>query len=467
MTLCFEKSFLFDHLPKTGGTAWRTVLEEMFGPENVTQHLEGRSEIWAVQRFSGFKVISGHFLSLLPSVGGSARLVRMTILREPIDRAISEYYYWRHHAHEGVADRLGQWAQEYDICDFFRARAESNETAATNFYTKHFANRLTRDLMNEEKLLAFATRSLKNYGFVGIYENLHDSADMFCWKFGLPPVQRIPRVNVTASRVGVSDLDRPALAMLTEINNLDVQLYRQALAAFEASRRRMFRELLRKSSRVRRPRFGAPGPRGRSHSGQKPKSSLRPVGDHSNGAAQPAGSVAAAAQGISRKQESFGSGEVEIVAAQVIGSDSGTNEVAPGERVSLCVSISAHADVSDLTVGIEISDSFGEVVFGTNTFQRNAVRPVVRGRHYDVTFGFAANLNRGRYSVGVALHTGANHAGCCFHWRDNVTTFDVVQFGEPDFIGYCRLEPSIEWLDATISGSSDEADAGGRAVASA
>lgn len=458
MTVSLERTFLFDHLPKTGGTAWRTVLEEIFGRENVTPHLEGRSEIWAVQRFSGFRVISGHFLSLLPSDIAAARRVRMTVLREPIDRAISEYYYWRHHAHQGVADRLGFWAQQYDICDFFKARIDSNETAATNFYVRHFASRVTRDLTNAEALLPLAIRSLSSYGFVGIHENLHDSVDMFCWKFGLPPVARIPRVNVTASRISVADLDRVSRAKLAEMNDLDVELYRHALAMFEAGKRRMFRELLRKNGRARRLRFGVPATAGRPRSGRKlRKPPTRSAADHSSGAS---GAVGSAAPEQSRKRESFGSGEVEIVAAQMVGDDSGTSEVAPGECVSLCVSLRARANVPDLTVGIEISDSFGEVVFGTNTFQRNAVRPVVRGHDYDATFRFAANLNRGRYSIGVALHTGAQHVGRCFHWRDDVAQFDVVQFGEPDFIGYCRLEPSIEWCEMPRAGSLAEGQAG-------
>ena len=44
MGLIFQRSFLFDHLPKTGGTAFRTLLEEFFGRENVSPHLDGRSE---------------------------------------------------------------------------------------------------------------------------------------------------------------------------------------------------------------------------------------------------------------------------------------------------------------------------------------------------------------------------------------------------------------------------------------
>jgi hypothetical protein len=454
--LGYQTKFLFDHLPKTGGTAWRTVLEEIFGRENVTQHLEGRSEVWAMQRYADYRVISGHFLSLLPTDGQNGARVHHTLLRHPVDRAISEYFYWRHHAHEGVRDRLGDWAQRFDICDFFRARLDSNETAATNFCTKHFASRITRDIDNSDTLLPIALESLRRYEFVGIYEVLHDSVDMFCWQFALPGVRQVPRVNVTASRVSVRDLDPSALRILTEMNNLDVQLYEHALATFESKKRRMFRELLRKRSSERRIRFAS------AISGVKklvppPLRRYRKI--LQTNAKQPDRENSSATQNphapnecrASRRFESFGGKEIEVVSVCAIGADSGTNTVSPGETVAVRIAISAHINVENLTVGIELSDGFGEVVYGTNTFIRGAGATVTAGRDYDVVFTFRANLNRGRYRIGVALHTGPDHTERCFHWCDNVTELEIAQLGEPDFIGYCRLEPSIEWFETTHS----------------
>jgi hypothetical protein len=456
MAFAPHRKFLFDHLPKTGGTAWRTVLEEIFGRENVTQHLEGRSEVWAVQRYSGLRVISGHFLSLLPTEGLNTGRVHHTLLRHPVDRAISEYFYWRHHAHEGVADRLGEWAQRFDICDFFRAREDSNETAATNFCTKHFAGRITRDMENRDRLLPTALESLQKYDFVGIYEFLHDSVDMFCWQFALPGVERIPRVNVTESRIRVAQLDMHTLRTLTEMNALDVQLYEQALLKFETKKRRMFRELLRKRSRERRIRFGTAisAPRRLVPSRLRRYQKILEVNadpDSRENSRSSENSEAPAGCRTTRRFESFGGKEIEVISARVAGADSGTNTVSPGEMVAVRVAISTHIGVADLTVGIELSDGFGEVVFGTNTFIRGVSRAVSANRDYDVVFTFRANLNRGRYRIGVALHTGSDHTERCFHWCDNVAELEVAQLGQPDFIGYCRLEPSIEWFDATHS----------------
>lgn len=414
------------------------MLERIFGRENVTPHLEGRSEIWAVQRFATAELISGHFLSLMPTEARWFGRTRLTLLRHPVERAISEYFYWRHHASRGVADKLGEWARSYDIGDFFKARVESEETAVVNFCAKHFASRISRNLGDNERTLALAMKSLKSYDFIGISECLRDSVDMFCWQFRLPPVDDIPRVNVTSSRIRLVDLDSRAFDQLVAMNELDMQLYDRALQTFEEKKRRMLRELLMARSRRKEPE-------------PSPDTAVPPM---MAGNATADGQVTTTFS-LSRtlaKRESFGTKEVEVVAAQVIGLESGNHEVAPGEEVSLCVSISAHADVPNLTVGFHVSDVFGEVVYGTNTYLRQMARSVRAGCDYDVVFRFNANLNRGRYSVGVTLHTGASHTDRCFHWHDHATEFDVVQLGEPDFIGYCRLEPEVEWNEVELAG---------------
>jgi len=469
-----EKTFLFDHLPKTGGTALRTVFEEMFGPENVSPHIEGRSEIWAIQKYARFRMISGHFLSLLPGDDRSDGRVRLTMLRHPIDRAVSEYFYWRHHSFEGVDDKLAKWAQEYDICTFFRMRENSNETSVTNFYTKHFSTRISRQMPDAATIVSLAKESLSKYGFIGICEHMHDSVDIFCWQFKLPPVRKIPRVNVTSFRIDVGTLDSKTLSQLKEMNDLDLQLYDFALQIFEEKKRRMLLELLRKNSIRERRRLAGKGTlpvlsgtrmrdaklalrkpvrlaskavAGLTHALRRSPDPL-PLNRNADSGTGQSGGLA-----VRRKFESFGDRTIEIQDVRIVGAQSGISSVAPGELALLSIRIAAHIDEPNLTVGMEISDSYGEVVFGTNTYLHNRILPVVAGRDYELKFQFLANLNRGRYSIGATLHTGADHMQRCFHWCDNIAGFDVVQLGEPDFIGYCRLEPSIQWSEASVTSS--------------
>jgi hypothetical protein len=441
MLVTSRKSFLFDHLPKTGGTAFRTVLEEMCGREKVSPHIEGRSEIWALQRYSKYRVISGHFVAQQPGdfrAGGRARL---TILRHPVERAISEYFYRRHHSFEGVDDKLARWAKQYDICTFFRMREETDETGVTNYYTKHFASRLTRDMGDSKAMLALARKSLAKYEFVGISEQMASSVDLFCWLFSLPPVEDVPLINVTSSRMDVESLDADTRSTLNRMNELDLQLYQSAVEHFDEQKQRMAHQLLREKSR--RPRWLRPSvffPSLR-HSQSSPV--------HAAGNRHDAERPALVENEPQAPLENFGNGRIRTTTVRIEGARSGTNEVAPGETVRVTFCITAETDEPNLTVGIHIRDALGEIVFGTNSHLQSKAISVCAGQAYEVTYSFPANLNRGRYVIGGALHTGADHLACCYQWSDRLGEIDVVQLGEADFVGYCRLESNITWREVT------------------
>ncbi len=78
------------HIPKTGGITLFNLLEQRFGKGLVSDYpdrkgLEGRTDL--VEAIHGHFEIS-KYLELVPG----ARIV--TFLREPLDRAISHFYYW-------------------------------------------------------------------------------------------------------------------------------------------------------------------------------------------------------------------------------------------------------------------------------------------------------------------------------------------------------------------------------------
>ena len=159
-----------------------------------------------------------------------------------------------------------------------------------------------------------------------------------------------------------------------------------------------------------------------------------------------------AARGFARKREatrnqseSFGDRSVEVCEAIIIGQHSGSHVVRPGEHTEIRLTLAAHRDVSDLTVGFEISDELGEIVFGTNTFLLGKSQSVSTGERYEIVFSFPANLKHGQYSVGAALHTGSTHEDCCFRWCDTLCAFEVVDSTAADFVGYCRLTPEVQW----------------------
>lgn len=406
-----KTKYLFDHIPKTGGTTFRAVLENIFGERNVSPWVSGRSELWASERYADCTVVSGHFHSPIPTAGTAKGRARLTILREPIERLVSEYYFYRNDVGRDEWNKLAILAKDHDLDGYIETLAESRDSAICNFYSRRFASQLSRLLWSDRKVLSLAKEALSRYAFVGIQEQFVDSVDVFCCKFDLPPMVDLPRHNVTSSRAGACDLSRNTREKLTALNHLDLELYEYAVGRFQAEKRNIIH---------------------------------RASGRAATGAViwQPEGAPATPADGVS---DSFGDRAVEFRDASVAGSRSGKSVVRPGEDTVISLVLDAHEDVSELTVGIEISDELGEIVFGTNTHLRGQSRAVRRGERYDITFSFPANLKHGHYFVGAALHSGATHNDRCFHWCDRLTSFDIADDAASDFVGYCRLLPTIEW----------------------
>jgi hypothetical protein len=416
-------SFIFDHLPKTGGTAFKTILEQIFGPENVSPAVSGRSELWSEDTYARYPVITGHFHSPIPVDRTNRRRARITMLRDPIDRAISEYFYYRNDVERVEWNKLAVLAKDHDFYAYIKLLESNRDMAISNYYSRRFASQISRKSGNQARLLELAKEALLRYDFVGIQEQFNDSIDLFCCKFKLPLVPQIERINVTSLRSRLQELDPKTRKKLLQLNEVDVELYEFALRQFEEQKRAIFRV------------FAAPG---------KPKSSPDDLKKW-----------AQTRKTANENPESFGDRAVEFCGATVRGERSGSNVLRSGEEAILRLEFTAHVDVCALTVGIEISDELGEIVFGTNTHLMGESRPVTVGKTYEVNFAFAANLRHGRYSVGASLHTGATHEDRCFDWRDGITTFDVVDEAAPVFVGYCRLQPTIRW---TANCSASESD---------
>lgn len=407
------RAFLFDHIPKTGGTAFRAILAQIVGKENVSPWVSGRSELWAQQKYSSYPVISGHFHSPIPVIAPANQRARLTMLRDPVDRIVSEYYYYRNNVGTVQWNRLVGLAKEHSIGDYVRTLQGTRDTAICNFYARRFASQLSRQLGSDGKVLKLAKAALARYGFVGIQELFVDSVDLFCCRFGFPPMLEIPRLNITSSRKGVHDVDPETRARLEDLNRLDLELYEFARRRFEDEKRQIFHSFANQSDANE----------------SRPEESIR--SETFETAASPA--------------ESFGDLSVEFWDALVRSSRSGTNILRSGEDVVLTLVVAAYEDVPDLTVGIEISDEVGEIVFGTNTFLMRETRSVLAGQTCRLEFAFSANMKHGKYFVGASLHTGATHEDRCFQWRDRIAQFTVVDDPASPFVGYCHVHPKLRW----------------------
>lgn len=140
-----------------------------------------------------------------------------------------------------------------------------------------------------------------------------------------------------------------------------------------------------------------------------------------------------------REESGYGSKEAEIVAVSISGEETHTNVVSCGEQTRIEVVFKINQRIKDLTIGIVIRDRFGQDIYGINSNNLGMEFEPVHKNHYKATFELGMEIFPGKYTLTAALHSKENHIELCYHWRDNIETFEVAGIKENLFVGVCRL----------------------------
>lgn len=399
------------HLPKTGGMALQAFLVEQLGPARVSPTLGGIKLTDALLQWQDIQAISGHFAARQGDTLPCDRLC-MTVLRDPIERFISEFSYNKHDVDDLLLDarRFTHNLDEY--CESLaHAPVESSSVQLGMLYPlgTDVQTRLTTD----EKLSA-ARRALDQFELVGVTEELDDFAAMLTAAMGWPH-RPLNLVNATSKRMAVESLSTTQRAAIQHLIEPEIELYHHALSRFRLNRR---------------------GWIGRGHA---------VVAADSNGGESNRVTPANVAEFA--EPRNFGDLRCEIVGASVSGSISGYQQVMAGELMNITVEFAAHQPVEQLNVGIAIKDERGMLMYGSNTLLHGSLYTLTPGR-YAATFTMINRLGPGRYQLDAALMPGESHYDGCYHWQEQAAGFVVDAYALQHYEGRVLMDAEI-WFGGT------------------
>jgi hypothetical protein len=418
------KPSIFCHVRKTGGTTLHGIFRNAAGADKVSPGHGSEQYSNALRQWRGLSVISQH-IWFAPGEKLSKDLVNLTVLRDPVERVLSNYFYVR--AQDGVfnPDALERRLSlpEFVSSELAYARAE-----AENFQTKLFSPiglSPGESCPSPDRLLNAAKSALDQFEIVGLTERLAETVDLIAYVTGMKTVPVIPRERATDSRPSIENVPADTLRTLRDLNNLDAELYAYAAKRFATLCRRSFLSLLDSRGSGSCSTTSADPPRERA-------------------AASPQSSAADPQTSAPRPSGRFGTREVEIVSVHLWGSVSlGAPDFISGEHLSLTVQCKSRIANRDLTVGVSIRDSEGRLIYGTNTWVLGRSIRVEPDSTFEATFRFPLTLGTGRYHVSAALHTGNSHLDRCFDWYDDCASFGVVGVIGFHFEGLVSLVPSL------------------------
>lgn len=221
-----HEPLIFIHVPKTAGTSVRLIFRSWFGDGLLHHYADGNTgalpEVVELVHPEGNDrpvCLYGHFNQNRGfGIPGRYDFVRqyITIVREPIEQAISEYFYIR---------KVGQnWKDQNRIPG---ENLERHLNSARPNFLNHFPKIITeenyRDVI-EEKFVS-----------VGTTEKLDATMDLFAKRLGFH-LTSIPRENVTIRDQEVSQTCREAFI---ERNQLEYLVYNYCSQRLEDQLREM------------------------------------------------------------------------------------------------------------------------------------------------------------------------------------------------------------------------------------
>jgi len=223
------KKILFDHLPKCGGSALNAYLKAHY-PRRRTFATDGYTPIVSVDEFKklperkrySYDLVKGHLAhELLDFV--HPECVKVTVLREPVERIVSHYYYAKrnpaHYLHGKIHDS-DMGLEEYASSDL------SGELR--NWYTTHYSGMTAEDAEScPEESVANAFEVVNRYDVVGFLDNFPTFAETLRSLANLRCEYQNVKVNATEDRPALDRVDPAALATIQQVNHLDIALYQK------------------------------------------------------------------------------------------------------------------------------------------------------------------------------------------------------------------------------------------------
>lgn len=238
-----EKSVIFLHIPKAGGSTINKIIERQYRQNNIfrirgnnpkqIRDCENEFKVLPLTEKEKIKVIMGHMdfgiHNFLPQPS-----VYITLLRDPVERVISHYYYVIRSPHHYLYQKVVSKKMSLEECvnAGICLELDNGQTRMLSVADGDKALPISFGHCNEA-MLERAKKNLREYFVgVGLVESFDRSLLLFKKLLNWNNIFYIKR-NVTNNRPLKSDFSQKTLDIIQKQNKLDLRLYKYAAGLFQ------------------------------------------------------------------------------------------------------------------------------------------------------------------------------------------------------------------------------------------
>lgn len=228
-------AIIFLHIPKSGGTTMHTIIERQYPPDRIFT-IDGQRVPQSIAEFKALpaatrarlQVLKGHM-----AFGLHAWLPQpatyFTLLRHPVERAISHYYHILrspHHTHHAAVAGGKMDLQAFVEAGVSRIVDNGQVRALAAAEETPYGQCTAAMLAQAEANIAAA------FDLVGLTERFDETLVLLKQRYGWR-IGAYRRQNIGANRPPSADVPPAAWRLLEELNQFDIQLYEQAAARLD------------------------------------------------------------------------------------------------------------------------------------------------------------------------------------------------------------------------------------------
>jgi hypothetical protein len=252
-TLTDNDQLCFIHLPKAGGTTLNAHLQTHFGPDEICEIPLWKDLPHKPPDLARPRYLAGHTyyeaFKLLPR-----NPVFITMLRDPIERSISQYEQLRRVLLSPVGNTDWQHRNLQEMTWEQFIETPGTRDSISNVQTRYLAAKFEPEIKSLQDIASakeqvdlldvdLAKRRLNEFAFVGILEEFDRSMHLLSFTFGWP-LTTVQSFNMAPTRIKREDVAPAILDALAALNQLDLDLYAYAQRLFNERYEQMMNELL-------------------------------------------------------------------------------------------------------------------------------------------------------------------------------------------------------------------------------